>query len=263
MAVEPTSYELPGSNFPAYMLFEGGSNKTETTPLPVLAATQLCETKKTVFWDEDTQVDFMLGNLQLGNETYHGKLYVQNAEDIIPNLRCLTQLARERGIKRIKTADDHDENTTETSDEPDFVTTYPHHCMRGTLGAEFIPETDTENPYIIPWNAQSLDYSKLFQHRDIVLYKDSTDIFAEEGGNPFAEKVIETINPDQVISYGVAADICYDFAVMGMLKRYDFDLYIVSDAIKELPHSSLDEYLNKWESHGAKIIRTEEVKKYL
>jgi nicotinamidase/pyrazinamidase len=208
-------------------------------------------------------VDFMLGNLQLGNETYQGKLYVQDAEEIIPNLRYLTQLARRNGIKIIKTGDDHDDKTKETSDNPDFITTFPYHCVRGTLGAEFIPETDVINPYCIPHTAESLDISKLYQHREIVLYKDNTDVFAKEGGNPFTEKVIETIDPDQVILYGVAANVCDDFAIMGMLYRYNFDLFVVEDAIKELPGSSLDEYLNKWKRHGAKIIKTEEVKKYL
>jgi len=42
-----------------------------------------------IFWDVDTQVDFM---------EPEGKLYVPGAETIIPNLQALTASAAEHGI---------------------------------------------------------------------------------------------------------------------------------------------------------------------
>ena len=36
--------------------------------------------------------------------------------------------------------DEHDESTEEISDTPDFVNTFPEHCMKGTPGAETVSE---------------------------------------------------------------------------------------------------------------------------
>ena len=44
---------------------------------------------KTIFWDVDTQYDFMMRD---------GKLYVQGAEGIARNLKALTEFARENDI---------------------------------------------------------------------------------------------------------------------------------------------------------------------
>jgi len=41
----------------------------------------------------------------------------------------------------VASADDHELTDPEISDEPDFEYTYPPHCLRGTPGAERVPET--------------------------------------------------------------------------------------------------------------------------
>ena len=54
---------------------------------------------RTVFWDVDTQVDFMLPS---------GALPVPGAERLLGNLGRLTAGARRLGITIVHTADDHD-----------------------------------------------------------------------------------------------------------------------------------------------------------
>src|SRR6266550_3936685 len=53
---------------------------------------------RVIFWDVDTQYDFMHAD---------GKLYVPEAERIITNLQRLTNYAHGHGIRIVASADDH------------------------------------------------------------------------------------------------------------------------------------------------------------
>ena len=79
-----------------------------------------------ILWDVDTQVDFMLPE---------GKLYVPGAEETIPAMERLVAAARAAGVVHVASADDHELTDPELSDAPDFLDTYPPHCLRGTSGA--------------------------------------------------------------------------------------------------------------------------------
>src|SRR3954451_17872647 len=72
----------------------------------------------TVFFDIDTQLDFMLPA---------GALYVPGAEHMLPAIARLNQFAGTHGIPLISTTDAHAEN------DPEFRT-YPPHCVGGTIG---------------------------------------------------------------------------------------------------------------------------------
>src|SRR5438552_9527154 len=71
---------------------------------------------KTVFFDIDTQIDFVCPA---------GALYVPGAEKILP---VIAQLNRKAPVL-ISTMDAHSEN------DPEFQI-YPHHCVVGTIGQQ-------------------------------------------------------------------------------------------------------------------------------
>src|SRR2546422_10104555 len=93
-----------------------------------------------IFWDVDTQYDFM---------RVDGKLYVPDAEQIIPQLAQLTRQAHEHGVRIVASADDHVPGHRELSDQPDFKDTFPPHCLRGTPGQRKIPQTRLQKPLVI------------------------------------------------------------------------------------------------------------------
>src|SRR5579872_4523951 len=90
-----------------------------------------------VLWEVDAQVDFMLPGV---------KLYVPGAEKIIPNVQRLVDEARQGRVFLVSSADAH------TSDDPEFQT-FPPHCVKGTPGAEIIPEGLAPNRLTIPNDA--------------------------------------------------------------------------------------------------------------
>ncbi|MCB9359264.1 cysteine hydrolase [Candidatus Woesearchaeota archaeon] len=210
---------------------------------------------KTVFWNVDTQYDFMRND-----ETHKGKLPVEGARAIEGNLELLTKLAAREGMQVVNTADWHTYDDPEIDDNnPDFVNTFPMHCEAKTKGAEYVPATKPQDPYIVDCRNGQYDAEKLRTERNVQFYKNEFNIFT---GNKLAEAAVDIIAPDRVIAYGVATNVCVDFAVMGNLER-GREVYVVEDAVKELPHLPLDATMDRWKDAGAKFIKTAEVADYL
>ncbi|NCN86805.1 cysteine hydrolase [archaeon] len=207
---------------------------------------------KTIFWNVDTQYDFMNPD---------GKLSISNAMSITKNLEKLTNFARENKYQIVNTADWHNKYSKELSKKPDYRMTFPEHCMAETSGAEFIDETKPINPYVVDWQNQNWQYSdcKIRTSQEIVIYKDFFNIFE---GNRFTKQVLDALNPNRIIIYGVASDVCVDQAIKG-LRAMNKEVYVPVDAIKELDPNGLEELLNKWLFHGVKLTKTEDIMKYL
>jgi nicotinamidase/pyrazinamidase len=161
-----------------------------------------------VLWDVDTHVDFVRAD---------GKLAVPDAEQAVPAMAKLVAAARAAGIVHVASADDHELTDPELSDEPDFRNTYPPHCLRGTRGAQKIPETEQADP--LPLAAlpfpPGLVPGLIEGRREILLLKKNFDVFT----NPNAEPLLDALDPDELVVFGVATDVCNDAAIRGFLRR--------------------------------------------
>jgi len=210
----------------------------------------IMEKSKVLFWNVDTQVDFIEPK---------GKLYAPDAEKIKPVLKEITEYARVNSIQVVNTCDYHHVNSAELSLNPDFINTFPEHCMADTQGAEYIPETRPENSFVIDWTANQDIISKLQEQnpRNIVLRKDAFDVFA---GNPYTEQILQLIGPEKAFVYGVTTNVCVDQAVMG-LSHKGIKVFVFRDAIKELPKIPLP--FQKWQSCGVELINFREVNQYI
>ena len=202
---------------------------------------------RTVLWDVDTQVDFVLPE---------GKLAVPGAADAVPAMARLVEWARENGIPHVASADDHELTDPEISDEPDFVSTYPPHCLRGTRGAQRIPETEQEDPLPLGHIAYppGLVASLVGGRREILLLKKSFDVFT----SPNAEAVVECLDPAEVILFGVATDVCNDAAVQGLLRR-GRRVAFVEDAARGLDAERTATCLAAWREAGVRFTTSAEV----
>lgn len=205
---------------------------------------------RVIFWDVDTQYDFMKAD---------GKLYVPDAEQIIPNLRKLTDYAHGHGIRIVASADDHEREHSEISATPDFKSTFPPHCLRGTPGQRKIPETALRDALVIepePQDAAALA-AKVRVHRgDILLHKHRFDVFTN--ANIFT--VLDTLDPHDVVLYGVALDVCDKFAIEGLLRhRPHIRIFAVVDAMKPIDRDSAEHLLKEWGEEGVRLVKTSEV----
>ena len=201
---------------------------------------------KRIFWNVDTQFDFMRPD---------GKLYIEGAEKIEPKLEQLTIYADSTDDQKVNTGDKHNKDSEELSAEPDFVSTFPEHCMEETMGVEYVPATSVRDSYKVDWTDETFDMEKLRGSKDITIYKDAFDVFA---GNKHTESIVEALNPDEVIGYGVAGNVCLDFAVMGLVDR-GYKVYVPTNAIEWLPNLPKEEVLQKWEDSGVKLTTVDDI----
>jgi nicotinamidase/pyrazinamidase len=204
-----------------------------------------------LFWNVDTQFDFI---------DPAGKLYVKGAEKLKPVLKEITLFAAENKIRVINTCDFHLINSNELSYNPDFITTFPEHCMAGTVGAEFIDETKPSLPAIVDWMTHLAILPQLAnanQFRNIVIRKDAFDVFE---GNPYTTKILNLISPKKVFVYGVTTNVCVDKAVCGLAKM-GYSVFVFEDAIRELPGIPLP--FNQWKELGVRMIQFDSVEEYL
>jgi nicotinamidase/pyrazinamidase len=203
-----------------------------------------------IFWDVDTQYDFMHAD---------GKLYVPEAERIIPNLKRLTDYAHAHAIRVVASADDHVTSHPEISDTPDWQRTFPPHCMRGTPGQRKIPETALRDPLVIePAKVDGKVLAdRLRAHKgDILLHKHRFDVFTNEN----VSTVLEVLQPDDIVLYGVATDVCDKAAIEGLLERRPHTrLFVVTDAVRGIDKDVSDQLLKDWGDEGVRLVKTNEV----
>lgn len=209
------------------------------------------ELSKWLFWNVDTQIDFVYPR---------GKLYVEGAEELRKVWKRLTFLAKEKNIRVVNTADYHYKNSAELDDTPDFVHTFPEHCMANSRGADFIKETFPEDSLIFDWNKEYLLTQELFdntQQRNFTIRKDTFDAFT---GNPHTATILNYLSPETVVVYGVTTNVCVDAAVKNLAKKVK-NTFVVKDAVKELPRLPLP--FKKWKKKGIKLITLKELEEML
>jgi nicotinamidase/pyrazinamidase len=202
---------------------------------------------RTVLWDVDTQVDFVLPE---------GKLAVPEAVAAVPAMERLVAWARANDVPHVASADDHELTDPEISDDPDFQSTFPPHCLRGTRGAQRIPETEQSDPLPLGHVAYppGLVRPLVEGRREILLLKKSFDVFT----SPNADAVLECLDPDEVVVFGVATDVCDHAAVMGLLRR-GRRVAFVEDAARGLDEARTAACLAQWREAGVRFTTSEQV----
>lgn len=196
----------------------------------------------TIFWDVDTQVDFM---------EPEGKLYVPGAERLRPNLKRLTEYAAASGILVVGDVDVHQE------DDPEFQQ-YPPHCLAGTPGAEKIPETILPRQYRIPNRKVALP-ADLLAYQQIMLEKQTLDVF----DNPNTEDVLRLLGPErEVVLYGVVTECCVHLAAKGLLER-GYRVAVITDAIRQWDEARGKATLEMVRGLGGRLVTTDEILKGL
>ena len=200
----------------------------------------------TILWDVDTQVDF----IEPG-----GKLYFEGAEEARPAMAQLVAAARAAGVVHLASADDHELSDPEISEEPDFESTWPPHCLRGTRGAEKIPETKQLDPLPLPLvPVPSAVLKRLLEGgREILVPKKHFDPFT----NPNLEAVLEMLDPDEIVLFGVATDVCDDAAVRALLRR-GRRVTFVEDAARGVDEARTAACLTAWRAAGVVFTTSEE-----
>jgi nicotinamidase/pyrazinamidase len=192
-----------------------------------------------IFWEVDVQADFMLPG---------GKLYVPGAEKILPNIRNLTDAARRGDVFLVSHGCFH------PADDPEFKQ-FPPHCLKGTAGAEFVPEALADNFVRVENDAKAKLPEDLFKYQQIILEKQTLDVFESRHADELVERLGNTA---EFVVFGVVTEYCVSCAVKGLLKRKR-RVAVVRDAIETLAAEVGEKTLAELQSLGARVVTTDEV----
>ena len=190
---------------------------------------------KTVFFDVDTQIDFMLPA---------GALYVPGAETILPAIARLNRWAAAHSIPVISTTDAHAE------DDPEFAQ-WPPHCVAGTAGQHKPAGTLLDKRVVV---ASITGEYPIEDAQQIILETPALDCFT----NPNLLGLIEKLDAGRCVVYGVVTEICVRLAALGLL-RTGRQVELVTDATKALSEEAAARALDEIVRAGGRLTTVDQV----
>jgi nicotinamidase/pyrazinamidase len=190
---------------------------------------------KTVFFDIDTQIDFLYPA---------GALYVPGAERIVPAIERLNRYAGTHGITIVSSTDAHAEN------DPEFQS-WPPHCVAGTAGQQKPAATLLSKQLVVPNRPADLNVDGAEQ---VILEKQQLDLFT----NPNIRRLIETLHADRYVVYGVVTEYCVKCAAMGLLDTGK-PVSLVTDAIETLKTEAGEGMIREFQAKGGTLTTVNEV----
>jgi len=200
--------------------------------------------KKTIFWDVDTQFDFM---------SPEGALYVPGAEGIIDTVSAVRRSALENGYSILADVDWHHWENPEISTQPDMQTTFPPHCMAGTPGAERVGDLgDVPIDTVAIDDVEMAELQKLVQKPQfhIVIRKQSLNVF----DNPNTHKLVDLVRPEHVIAFGVALDCCVYYVLSELAKHPGVKLSLLADATRGLQIRPEEQVYDELRQLGVEVM---------
>ncbi len=209
--------------------------------------------KNTIFWDVDTQFDFMRPE---------GALYVPGAESIIDRISEVRRFALDNGYSMLADVDWHSLDNPEISTQPDMKTTFPPHCMAGQPGTERVGYLGKVPIDSVEINEVDLAELRRLVQKDpfhIVIRKQSLNVF----DNPNTHKLVDLIHPRQVIAFGVALDCCVYYVTTELAKHKGLTVSLLKDATKGLQTRPEEEVYDELRRRGIEITTFEEIKRQL
>ena len=194
--------------------------------------------KDFIFWEVDVQADFMLPG---------GNLYVPGAERLLPNIRRLTDAARQGQVFLVSHGCFH------TPDDPEFQI-FPPHCVKGTAGAELVPEALTEKVARVPNDVDANLPEDLSHFQQILLEKQTLNIFESRHADALVQRLGSRA---EYVVFGVVTEYCVSFAAKGLLER-GRSVAVVRDAIETLKPEDGKTTIAQLEQLGARLTTTDQ-----
>ena len=131
------------------------------------------------------------------------------AEKLLPNIRRLTDAARQGQVFLVSHGCFH------TPDDPEFKI-FPPHCVKGTAGAELVPEALTDKVARVPNEAARNCRTICRTYQQILLEKQTLNIFESRHADALVRRLG---NQAEFVVFGVVTEYCVSFAVKGLLER--------------------------------------------
>lgn len=179
---------------------------------------------KTVFFDIDTQIDFLFPA---------GALYVPGAERLLPVISRLNQQAQ----TVVSTTCAHRENDAEFAQ-------WPPHCVEGTAGQGKPQSTLLADRSVVPAGLAG----DLTLARQILLEKRQLNLFT----NPNLPRLLAALAADEYVVYGVVTEYCVGYAALGLLETGK-PVTLLTDAIQSLREEDAARTIQDFTARGGRL----------
>lgn len=176
-----------------------------------------------------------------------GKLYVPGAEKLLPNIRRLTDVVRQGKTLLVSHGCFH------TPEDPEFKI-FPPHCVKGTQGAELVPEALAERIAHVPNDENSKLPDDLTSFQQILLEKQTLDVFQSRHADALVRRLEQRA---EFVVFGVVTEYCVSLAVKGLLERKR-RVAVVQDAIETLKREEGERAIRDLKQLGARLITTDQ-----
>ncbi len=204
-------------------------------------------TEKTIFYDINTQRDFIL---------HDGKFHIEGAEKLVPVWKAITDLARDQNVRIVCSVDCH------VPGDPQLKSwggQYPDHCMAGTPGQQKIDETQPLNPLMLENKEYSTDeIQKILDHTGEIVFRRQE--FEKLAGSPHLSAILRLVlRPYQdIVMYGVYTEACVERGITALI-GVGPKLHLVRDAIAVIGGES-PTFNEKLQQEGVELISFGELK---
>lgn len=191
-----------------------------------------------VLVDLNTQCDFLLSR---------GALPVANREQIIPTIRRIMAWARIRRHPVISSLDAH-----RLEESPNGL---PRHCVDHTPGQRKMPFTLLPRRLLLHGdNTFDVPLEPFRRYNQLIFTKRSLDFLS----NPKADRLINEIDVQCFVLFGVVTEHCVKAAVLGLMAR-GRHVAVVTDACGHWSRLDAELALRQMEAKGAQLLTAEEL----
>ena len=172
------------------------------------------------------------------NDFVTGKLEVKRTKYIIPNLQRLVEAARRNGVPVIYSNDAH------YPQDPEVVEKWGNHAIKGTKGAEVIPELKPSE-------------------KDYLVEKRTYSGFYETGLDPLLRSLYKGAGVKTVILGGLHTHMCVRHTAADAFFR-GYHIIIAKDGVEAFTKEDHEQGLKYLENvYNAKIMTVDEIIKQL
>lgn len=182
-----------------------------------------------------------------------GELAVPNGEYIVPAVNGLLAAFAARGLVTFTTQDWHPYSTAHFSDSPDFINTWPRHCVAETEGAKLHPSLN------LPAGTKRF-------YKGFTPLEDATEDLSYSGFYA-ADKTRLTSLPESLIKEnidmlylgGLALDYCVGKTALDFKQKLGIDVIVAIDATQGISDESSQTMLGEFARNGVRTAFSEDI----
>jgi nicotinamidase/pyrazinamidase len=187
------------------------------------------------------------------SEAGYGELPLENGHKLVEVINEVTKKAEQQNLSIFTTQDWHPQETAHFSSTPDFVDSWPVHCVENTIGAELYPLL------YVPQTAKKFlkGQEKLIDGKEDTSYSGVNSCIASSDQS-FENWVTEN-EITRLIVIGIALDYCAGKTAIDAANKLGLETYLVEDTSLAIAEQNRAAIIDDLKANGVKICTSNDI----